>query len=536
MPAETPWWQDAVIYQIYPRSWRDSGGDGVGDLPGILARIDHLARLGVDAVWISPIYPSPMADFGYDVADYTGVDPLFGTLGDADAVIAAAHGRGLKVILDFVPNHSSDRHPWFEASRSSRDDPKRDWYLWADPAPGDGPPRARLPNNWMSASGGPAWSWDEATVQFYLHSFLPQQPDLDWRNPDVREAMLGAMRFWLDRGVDGFRLDVVYRCIKDASLRDDPLNPAYDPETDPPFASVIKTYSADRPELMELVIEPMRRLAESYADPRLLIGEIYLPLERLVTFYGAGSGIQLPFNFSLIFAEWRAEPLRDLIRRYEALLPPGGWPNWVLGNHDQPRIASRVGDAQARVAMMLLLTLRGTPTLYYGDEIGMRDVPIPPDRIRDPWEVNMPGMGEGRDPCRTPMRWTDGPNAGFCPPGVEPWLPVGGEVGTINVAGEERDPTSILALTRALLALRRERPALRVGAYEAVEAQGDALVVRRASNGDRLTVALNLGGREARVEAQGSLLLTTHRDGPRPFEGVLRPDEGVILDPGPDPA
>ena len=536
MPAETPWWHDAVIYQIYPRSWRDSDGDGVGDLPGILARLDHLVRLGVDAVWISPIYPSPMADFGYDVADYTDVDPLFGTLADADAVIAAAHERGLKVILDFVPNHSSDRHPWFEAARSSKDDPRRDWYIWADPRPGDGPLETRLPNNWMSASGGPAWTWDEATSQFYLHSFLPQQPDLNWRNPDVREAMLGAMRFWFERGVDGFRLDVLYRCVKDEALRDDPLNPAYDPETDPPFARVIKVHSADRPEMMELVIEPMRRLAEAQGGERLLIGEIYLPLERLVTFYGGDAGIHLPFNFALIFADWRAGALRDLIHRYESLLPPGGWPNWVLGNHDQPRIASRVGDAQARVAMMLLLTLRGTPTLYYGDEIGMRDVPIPPERIRDPWEVNMPGLGEGRDPCRTPMRWTAGPNAGFCPPGVEPWLPMGGCAETVNVAVEERDPASMLSLTRALTALRRERAALRRGAYEAVEAQGEVLVVRRAAGDDRLMIALNLGGEEARVDARGAVLVSTHRDGPRPFDGVLRPDEGVVLDPTSEPA
>ena len=534
MPDQTPWWHDAVIYQIYPRSWRDADGDGVGDLPGILARIDHLVRLGVGALWISPIYPSPMADFGYDVADYTGVDPLFGTLADADAVIAAAHERGLRVILDFVPNHSSDRHPWFEAARSSRDDPRRDWYVWADPRPGEGPPEDRLPTNWMSASGGPAWTWDEETRQFYLHSFLPQQPDLNWRNVAVREAMLGAMRFWLDRGVDGFRLDVVYRCIKDDELRDDPLNPAYDPETDPPFARVVKVHSADRPEMMELVIEPMRRLADSYEDGKLLIGEIYLPLERLVTFYGGGAGIQLPFNFALIFADWRAEALAELIHRYEALLPPGGWPNWVLGNHDQPRIASRVGDKQARVAMMLLLALRGTPTLYYGDEIGMRDVPIPPGRIRDPWEVNMPGLGEGRDPCRTPMRWTEAPNAGFCPPNVEPWLPIGCEVEAINVASQERDPASMLSLTRALTALRRERAALRSGGYEAVEAHGDALVIRRAADGDRLVVALNLGGGRARVEARGTVLLSTNGGGTRPFDGVLRPDEGVILDPSPD--
>ena len=526
MTDGSPWWHDAVIYQIYPRSWRDSGRDGVGDLPGILSRMDHLTRLGVDALWVSPIYPSPMADFGYDVSDYTGVDPLFGTMRDAEAVIAAAHERGLKVILDFVPNHSSDAHPWFRAARSSRSNPHRDWYVWADPAPGGGPP-----NNWMSASGGPAWTYDGHTAQFYLHSFLPAQPDLNWRNPEVREAMLDAMRFWFDRGVNGFRLDVVYRCVKDEALRDDPLNPDYDAETDPPFARVIPLHSADRPEIMDLVVEPMRALTRSYGE-RLLIGEIYLPLERLVSYYGRDSGVHLPFNFALIFAEWRASALRELISRYEALLPPGGWPNWVLGNHDQPRIASRVGEAQARVAMMLLLTLRGTPTMYYGDEIGMHDVAIPPDRIRDPWEINMPGLGEGRDPCRTPMRWDAGPNCGFCPQGVEPWLPMGNRVERINVAAQAVDPGSMLSLTRALLSLRRDRAALRSGGYEAVEAEGEVLVLRRAAGGDRVTIALNLSGAEARVEARGAVLISTRPGGRRAFDGVLRPDEGVILDPG----
>ena len=526
MPRD-PWWRDAVIYHVYPRSWRDSGRDGVGDLPGIVGRLDHLTRLGVDALWVSPFYPSPMADFGYDVSDYTGVDPLFGTMADAERLIAEAHARDLKLILDFVPNHTSDRHPWFEAARASRDAPRRDWYVWADAAPEGGPP-----NNWMSASGGPAWSFDEGTGQYYLHSFLPQQPDVNWRNPDLREAMLGAMRFWLDRGVDGFRLDVVYRCVKDEALRDDPPNPDYDPASDPPFAAVIPTHSADLPEVMPLVVEPMRRLVEAYRA-RLLIGEIYLPFERLVSYYGRGAGVHLPFNFALVFAPWSAGALRDLVERYESLLPPGGWPNWVLGNHDQPRIASRVGAAQARVAMMLLLTLRGTPTMYYGDEIGMHDVAIPPDRIRDPWEINMPGLGEGRDPCRTPMRWAAGANAGFCPHGVEPWLPMGGNLDTINVAAQAGVPGSMLELTRALLALRRERPALRRGGYGEVRAEGEVLLYERVHGPDRLTVALNLSDREARTRARGRVLVSTRPDAPGELAGVLRPDEGVVLDTAP---
>ena len=541
---DVPWWQGGVIYQIYPRSFRDVSGDGVGDLPGIVERLDHLVRLGVDAVWVSPFYPSPMADFGYDVADYTGVDPLFGTLEDADRMIEAAHARGLKVIVDFVPNHSSSKHPWFQEARASRDNPKRDWYIWADPGSGSGAgagPEGGPPNNWMSSSGGPAWAWDEATGQYYLHKFLPEQPDLNWRNRQVREAMLAAMRVWLERGVDGFRLDVVYHCIKDAALRDDPVNPDYDPETDPPFDAVRSVHSTDQhPEIMDLVVNPMRRLADEFGA--LLVGEIYLPHDKLVAYYGRdgggadGSGdelgVQLPYNFTLIFADWTAAGLLHEIRDYESHLPAGGWPNWVLGNHDQSRIATRVGRERARLAMLLLLTLRGTPTIYYGEEIGMEDAHIPADRVRDPWEINMPGLGEGRDPCRTPMRWTPEPNGGFCPPDVEPWLPMGADVETINVASQESDPLSMLTFTRALLKLRRERAALALGDYGSLEAQGEALVFTREREGERLAVALNWSDREASAAVgEGETLLSTHSEPAAPEDGALalRPHEGVVV-------
>ena len=525
------WWRDAVIYQIYPRSFQDSDGDGVGDLPGIESRLDHLVTLGVDAVWLSPIYPSPMADFGYDVADYTGIHPLFGSMEDFDRLIEAMHARGLKLILDFVPNHSSDEHPWFQESRTARDSAKRDWYIWRDPAP-DG----SVPNNWKSQAGGPAWTFDEKTGQYYLHTFLAKQPDLNWRNPAVRAAMLDAMRFWFARGVDGFRLDVVYHCVKDERFRDDPANPDFDAETQPSFRAVLPTHSTDQAEVMPLVIEPMRTLAEDMGE-RLLIGEIYLPFERLVAYYGEdGSGVQLPFNFALIFADWRAEAIRDLVETYEAALPPGGWPNWVLGNHDQSRIASRVGTAQAPVAMLLLLVLRGTPTIYYGDEIGMTDVAIPPDRVRDPWELNMPGLGEGRDPQRTPMQWTTEPNAGFCAPEVEPWLPVG-EGGGVNGVAQEGDEDSLLLLTRRLLRLRAAHPALRRGDYETVEAQGSVLLITRAGEGERLLVALNLSDGAVETSLTGldgerQVLLSTTRQeartvGPRT---VLAPNEGIVVD------
>ena len=322
------WWQDGVIYQIYPRSFQDSNGDGIGDLPGIEARLDYLVELGVDALWISPFYPSPMADFGYDVADYTGVDPIFGTMDDFDRLIAAAHRKGLRLIVDFVPNHSSDQHPWFVESRSSRGNAKRDWYLWRDPAADGG-----VPNNWMSHFGGSAWEWDQVTGQFYLHSFLREQPDLNWWNPEVRSAVFAAMRFWLDRGVDGFRMDVLWLLIKDDQFRSNPQNRDWQPGGNS-YGSVDPIYTSDRPETHAIVRE-MRDLMNGYPE-RVLIGEIYLPLTRLVTYYGpdpnttAGRGADLPFNFHLIQTAWDAAKIARLIEEYEALLPPGAWPNWVL--------------------------------------------------------------------------------------------------------------------------------------------------------------------------------------------------------------
>ena len=333
-----PWWKSAVIYQVYPWSFQDTDGDGIGDLKGVERRLDHLVSLGVDAVWLSPIFPSPMADFGYDVADYCGVDPRFGTLADFDRLIASAHAKGLKLLLDFVPNHSSTEHPWFVESRSSRSNPKRDWYIWRDPAPGGGPP-----NNWISDMGGSAWEWDDATGQFYLHAFLKEQADLNWRNPDVRAAMMDVLRFWFDRGVDGFRIDVLWHMAKAQGLPDNPPNPAWLPGM-ADMARVLQTNSTDQPQAHEIAAQ-MRKVADAYPGDRVLIGEIYLPTEKLVTYYGtpAVPEVQLPFNFALIDAPWTAADLHRIIADYEAALPPGGWPNWVLGNHDRPRIAQRVG-------------------------------------------------------------------------------------------------------------------------------------------------------------------------------------------------
>ena len=521
-PASVPWWERGVIYQIYPRSFQDSDGDGVGDLRGIAQRLDYLAKLGVDAIWLSPIFPSPMADFGYDVADYTGIDPLFGTLANFDRLLAAAHDRGLKLLLDFVPNHSSDQHPWFVESRSSRDSPKRDWYIWRDPAAGGGPP-----NNWISDFGGSAWQWDEATGQYYLHAFLPEQPDLNWRKPELRAAMLDVMRFWFDRGVDGFRIDVLWHLIKAAALPDNPVNPAYRPDMGEKL-KLLQLNSTNQPEVHELAAE-FRRLADSYGE-RLLVGEIVLPLDELMTYYGdAQPGVHLPFNFQLVEAPWDAAILRRLIVDYEAALPPGGWPNWVISSHDYPRIAAKLGEAQARVAAMLLLTLRGTPTLYQGDELGIGQVEIPRGRVRDPKELREPGIGLGRDPSRTPMAWDASPNAGFST--AEPWLPLHRDWRTRNVASQETDTGSMLSLYRMLLQLRRSEPALSVGSIRMAQDSEQILAYERIHQATHLHIALNLSGTERRFDLpDGELLLSTLGSPPPP--GWLRPDEGVILRAG----
>jgi alpha-glucosidase len=515
------WWQGGVIYQIYPRSFQDSNGDGVGDLAGIKARLDHLVELGVDAIWIAPIYPSPMADFGYDVSDHCDVDPIFGSLADFDRLIEAAHERGLRVILDFVPNHTSDQHPWFRESRRAPESPKRDWYIWRDPKP-DGSP----PSNWLSEFGGPAWTLGRATGQYYYHAYLPEQPDLNWRNGEVQAAMLDVLRFWFARGVDGFRVDAIHHLFEDEGLRDNPANPDWR-EGMSPARRVIRAHTMDQPEVHEAVAA-MRRVADEHGD-RLLIGEAYLPFDRLMAYYGVDlSGFHLPFNFELIFTQWQPAAVASLVAAYEAALPEGAWPNWVLGNHDRSRVASRIGPDQARVAAMLLLTLRGTPTIYQGEEIGMRDVPIPPERVQDSWGRNVPGFG--RDPVRTPMPWTAEPGGAFT--SGKPWLPLGPDLGALNVAAQEADPRSMLSLYRALLRLRRSESALSVGSYVPVAATDRVLAYERRDGGRRLLVALNMSGEPAELPtARRIILLSTTLD--RSFEAksgrlLLRPHEGCI--------
>jgi alpha-glucosidase len=530
------WWQTGVIYQVYPRSFKDTSGNGVGDLGGVLAQLDYLSdTLGVDAVWLSPFYPSPMADFGYDVADYTDVDPLFGDLATFDELLAQAHRRGLKIIIDLVPNHSSDQHPWFIESRSSRDNPKRDWYVWEDPKPDGGPP-----NNWLSVFGGPAWEWDEATGQYYLHSFLKQQPDLNWRNPALKAAMFDVVRFWLERGVDGFRIDVAHFIMKDPDLRDNPPNSNFSPSLHRPLGDYdlqLHPYDKNHPDV-HLVYREFRQLLDAYsaANPRVAVGEIHIfDWPEWVKYYGANlDELHLPFNFALLGAPWNAQSVRAVVDGLEAALPPGAWPNYVLGNHDESRLATRYGRAEARVAAMLLLTLRGTPTLYYGDEIGMTDVVIPPEQQQDPWGLRVSGLG--RDPCRTPMQWSLAPNAGFSAPDVpDLWLPLAPDYQEVNVENQLADASSILSLYRRLLAYRQATPALQGGSYQAVDGvPKDCYVFVRQAEGQRIMVALNFSARDQRVTLNGgTVILSTHLDREErisPDNLVLRGNEGVIVE------
>jgi alpha-glucosidase len=527
------WWQKGIIYQIYPRSYQDTNGDGIGDLPGIVRRLDYIHSLNVGAIWLSPIYPSPMHDFGYDVADYVGIHPLFGTMGDFDQLLAETHRRGLKLLLDLVPNHTSDEHAWFVESRSNCDNPKRDWYIWRDPAPAGGPP-----NNWLSYFGGPAWTFDERTGQYYMHQFLAQQPELNYRHPEVLEAMLDVMRFWLDRGVDGFRVDVMWLMLKDDQFRDEPPNPDWDGVN--PHKSLWHVHTANLPGVHD-IIRRMRAMLDEY-DERMMVGEIYLPNEELVKYYGQDlDECHLPFNFQLLQLDWNGQVVRQAVDAYEAALPVGGWPNWVLGNHDRHRVASRVGRAQARVANMLLLTLRGTPTTYYGEEIGMENVPIPPEFVQDPPALNQPEIAHvvGRDPERTPMQWDSSPNAGFAAAGVTPWLPVAGDYAERNVAQQERDPTSMLSLYRALARLRRAEPALHAGDYTSLDVGvGDVFVyLRTAPGADRFLVVLNFGAEPHTLDLgyvahTATVAVSTDlvRQGRVELESLpIGPDEGLVL-------
>ncbi|HEV2767148.1 MAG TPA: alpha-amylase family glycosyl hydrolase [Acidimicrobiales bacterium] len=508
-----PWWKSAVIYQIYPRSFADSAlrsdGVAVGDLEGIRRRLDHLVWLGVDALWLSPVYRSPMADFGYDVSDHCDIDPLFGTLDDFDRLLDDAHGRGLRVILDWVPNHTSDRHPWFVESRSSRDDPRRHWYVWRDPAPGGGPP-----NNWRAAFADvPAWTFDEATGQYYLHLFLPEQPDLNWSEPGVVEAMHDVLRFWLDRGVDGFRADVVHAIGKDPALPDDP-----------PEAALLPKSSTNDHHTTHALLRDIRAVLDGYPGDRMMVGEVYLlDTAQVATYYGAGDELHLAFNFPPLYTPWDAALWRERLDEVDRHVGPvGGWPTWVLSNHDNPRHRTRYGsEARARAAAVLLLTLRGTPFLYAGEELGLEDAQVPPERMVDPG---------GRDGCRAPIPWEPGPGHGWH---GEPWLPWPPDPEQRNAATLGHEDRSIVHLYRRLLGARRASPALSLGHLQLVSSPDGVLAWTRQADGDRRTVAVNFTETGQALSLDGSWQVELSSDGASgvTWSGRLAPNQAVVLRP-----
>jgi alpha-glucosidase len=503
-----PWWQTGVFYQIYPRSFATSRGRPTGDLAGVEAHLDHLEWLGVDAVWLSPFYPSPMADFGYDVADYCDVDPLFGDLAAFDRLLAACHQRGLKLLVDLVPNHSSDQHPWFVAARSSRDDPKRDWYIWRDGSP-DIPP-----NNWLAAfTGGPAWTWDDATHQWYLHQFLPQQPDLNWANPEVVDAVHDVMRFWLDRGVDGFRIDVVHGLGKDPALPDDP----------PESAGIPHSALNDTAETHGL-IRGLRKVVDAYPGDRLILGEVFLlSTERVATYYGDGDELHLSFNFPPLFTPWSARRWRRQIDDTTLhIAGRGAWPTWVLSNHDNQRHRARYGGSEdrARAALFLLLGLRGSPVLYAGEELGLEDAVIPDDRRVDPG---------GRDGCRAPVPWDGTPEHGWGT--TDPWLPWPPDAEVRNVEDLRAHDGSILHLYRRLLAARRSSPALRTGDLEMLDAPDDVVAWRRWDDDGARVVAVNMGT-DVSLDIAGTVVVASDGRGEgEPFDGTLAADHAVLIEP-----
>jgi alpha-glucosidase len=501
MSETEQWWAGEVLYQIYPRSYQDTDDDGVGDLRGITERLDHLAGLGVRGIWLSPVTVSPNADYGYDVADYLDVDPSLGTLADLDALIAAADARGIGVLMDLVPNHTSDAHPWFAASSSSREDPKRDWYVWADPAPGGGPP-----NNWVSLFGGSAWTLHEPTGQYYLHNFLDGQPDLNWWNEEVRDEFDRILRFWFDRGVAGFRIDVAHMVIKDRELRDNPP-PGEGASLMEQIRGQRQEFNSCRPEVYD-VHRRWRGVADSYDPPRLLVGETFV--EQLDDLFPFVDGTQLHLDFNIPFAHtpFDAAAIADVIERSEAAMG-NVTPVWTGSNHDISRFPSRWGNGDpdlARCALMMLLTLRGTVFLYQGDEIGMTDTEIPKSELLDPVGIRFHPYA-GRDPVRTPMQWTGDAGGGFTEPGVTPWLRFGDL--RCNVAAQQDEPDSFLTLCRDLIALRRSSPDLRTGPWRRIDAPDQVLAYARGAG---TAVALNLGDAPATVDSMsGTVSISTDR-------------------------
>jgi alpha-glucosidase len=533
-----PWWMSAVVYQIYPRSFADANGDGIGDLAGIRAHLDDLAWLGVDAIWISPFYPSPMVDFGYDVSDYCNVDPLFGTLEEFDALVAEAHALDLRIIIDWVPNHTSDRHPWFLAARTDRSNHHRNWYVWRDPR-SDGSP----PNNWVAAfdMSAPAWTFDKASGQWYLHLFDSAQPDLNWDEPGVVDAMHDVLRFWLDRGVDGIRADVVHCIGKDPQLPDNPSE----------LAAIPHSALNDVP-VTHQRIRDIRNLLDRYPGDRVIVGEVYLlSTEAVATYYGHGDELHLSFNFPPLYAPWSEAHWRRCIdSTMHALALRDAWPTWVLSNHDNPRHRSRYdasalfrgedpagvvrrSELRARCAAVMLLTLRGTPFLFQGEEMGLLDAVIPPDRVVDPG---------GRDGCRAPLPWDGTDHHGWiAPEGIEPWLPFPDESSTRNYASQRDDPDSVLHLYRRLIACRRRHPALSLGDFVLLDAPDGVLAYRRTLDGEACAAIINFTDAAVAIDhhfdietslggAPATVGISSDGSGEgSPFDGRLLPDQAVVL-------
>jgi alpha-glucosidase len=491
--TERPWWRGASIYQVYPRSFADSNGDGIGDLPGITGKLDYVASLGVDAVWLSPFFTSPMKDFGYDVADYCGVDPIFGTLGDFDALVAKAHAVGLKVLIDQVYSHTSDLHAWFATSRANRDNAKADWYVWAD-AKADGTP----PNNWQSVFGGPAWTWDARRGQYYMHNFLSSQPQMNVHNPEVQDALLGVAKFWLDRGVDGFRVDAINFAMHDPELKDNPPAPAGNGVRTRPFDFQLKIHNQSHRDIPAFVAR-IRQLTDSYPD-RFTVAEIGGPEpDREMKAFTAGDAhFNSAYGFNFLYAE---QLTPALVREALEAWPDTdgiGWPSWAFSNHDAPRWISRWAPVSARgvyarMVMMLFACLRGNVILWQGEELGLTQVDIPFDKLQDPEAIANWPLTLSRDGTRTPMPWSAGAlNGGFSI--AEPWLPLGPDHLAMSVDRQELGSDSMLALTRKLIAFRNANEAMLIGDLQIIEAQSDLLVFERRSATQHLICAFNMGG------------------------------------------